>query len=137
VANGNIGQIEGSDTRVLWNLASDATSDNVVERIAEWLECRAIPWFDGFGNPSQLRRRLFDEGVPLLDNVTALEWCLYEYGEGVAGDYLRNVILANDSLRDSVTRLLYRVDPDYLEGGPDATPALNIAALAATYGLSV
>jgi hypothetical protein len=135
VARGNIGELEGQDQRILWNLAAGSPTEPVVETIADHLVNHGIPWFDGFGNPARLRRQLFDTGVPLFDSITALEWCLYAFGVEVASDYLNHVVLLDEELGGRVDRLLARVDHDYLEGGPDLPVATNIAALVATYGL--
>jgi hypothetical protein len=136
VAGGNVGQIESPDRRILWNLSAGSPTEPVIETIADHLAVQAIPWFDTFGNPSRMKRQLFEQGIPLLDSITALEWCLHEFGVDVAGDYLHSVVLADQVLCEDVYRLLTRVNHDYLEGGPGLPLATNIAALAATYGLT-
>lgn len=137
VTAGNIGQVDSPERWLLWNLAAGSPMEPVVERIAERVVDNVIPWFNGFANPSRMRRELYADGVPLLDPITALEWCLFEFGAGEANKYLRTVVLQDEVLHDSVARLLDRVDSNFLEGGPNLPVARNVAALAATYGLDL
>lgn len=137
VATGNVGQTESPPCWILWNLAAGSPVEPVSETMADHLMRHAIPWFEGFANPARMRRKLFDEGIPLLDPITALEWCLYEFGTGEANAYLHEVLAHDELLRDSVVRLFERIDPNYLEGGPNLPLARNVAAMAATFGLAI
>ncbi len=137
VAAGNIGHLDSPPRWLLWNLAGGSPVEPVVEAIAHRLVDQVIPWLDAFGNPARMRNRLYESGMPMLDPLTSLEWMLYEFGVGEATQFLHRVVLADDAFRDSVLRIYDRVDSAYLEGGPDVPTARSVAALAATFGLTV
>ncbi|MER3497027.1 MAG: hypothetical protein C4320_09935 [Armatimonadota bacterium] len=58
-------------------------------------------------NPRALRRALWEEGVPLLDQATATELLLYEFGRGEARAYVEEVLLSDENCRGRFERIYH------------------------------
>lgn len=136
VAGGNIGLLGESGAWLMWNLAADGPGSPLSEPIMEKLREDVLPWLRLFQSPRMLRQRLFDVGIPRVDSLVAMEWCLLEYGPEEAGRYLEEVVCKRPGHRDRLRRLLDHCDSIVLEGGPEHSLEHNLAAMAVAYRIS-
>lgn len=86
VASADSGLLEVPPVYVIWMGAGE---DNVAAEIARHLDQVAIPWFEIFEEPELMRDRILSGAIPLIDDSTALELLLAEFGPADARRFLR------------------------------------------------
>lgn len=101
IAGGNVGLLQTPGTYDIWNVAGE----RALSELRAHLETSLIPYLDLLENPRQLRRALWEGGVPLLDQATATELLLYEYGRSEARAYVEEVLLTDDERRGRFERI--------------------------------
>ncbi|RYG88205.1 hypothetical protein EON77_00970 [bacterium] len=126
IAGGNIGLLQPIPTHDIWNVAGDRALSDLRENLETYL----LPYLDILEEPRALKRALYGEGLPLLDQATATELLLHEYGRGEAREYLEEMVLGDPELRDrfdTIYRDLSSVASLHYQPGE---PLRNVAVIA-------
>ena len=85
VATGDIGQLRSWPRWTIWYASIGLeTAESLVRELTE----HAVPWFETFESPTQLRDKLYARELPLVDSSTALELLLAEFDPFEARRYL-------------------------------------------------
>lgn len=126
IAGGNIGLLQPIPTYDLWNVAGDRALSDLRAHLEEFL----IPYLETLEDPRLLRRTLYDTGLPLVDQATATELLLHEFGRAEARAYLEEMVLMDSELRgrfDAIYRDLSSVGSLHYRPGE---PLRNVAVIA-------
>jgi len=106
-------------------------TEPVIELIAEKVAYRPSLGSTPSAIRVQLRRKLLRWHC-LLDPITALEWCLYEFGAGSRKRLPTKTSSCREELREAVSRLVCRVDHDYRKVAPTRPGLATFAGSCAT-----
>lgn len=129
IAGGNIGLLQPIPTYDIWNVAGDRSLSDLREHI----EAHLLPYLETLADGPSLRHALYETGLPLVDQATAIELLLHEYGRREARVYLEETILQRPDLRDRFRE----IDGELATGGalqyrPGDT-LRNVAVIARTH----
>jgi hypothetical protein len=86
VASGNLGQLQFPPRHHIFFAAQRF---QCVEQIARMLKEDALPWFDKFGSPLEMRADLYSGSIALVDDSTATELLLSEFDRFEAREFVR------------------------------------------------
>lgn len=136
VAQGTLGELREPPQRVIWNVAAGGDAQPAVEAVVADLHERALPWMAAFRSPRRMLDRLYTGGMPMVDPVVALEFVLIEFGNREAMQFLETVLLPSLNLREEVEALWSRAHLAPIQGGPTASVARNLAAIAYAFDLA-
>lgn len=106
VASIDVGQLEIPTCWPIWLVSEDQTEKI---DIVDWIQRLALPWFDLFRSEAELRRRLFQEKLPLVGLDTSLELVIAEFGALEGARFLDQCVLARPGMGERIRSQTLRI----------------------------
>jgi len=131
VLSGNAGLVQSPATFDLWNVATPS----MLDELAAWMDHELLEFLADLESPAITRKKLFGDGITLIDAPTALEYILVEFGRGEATRYLEEVILAREGVYEGFREVYSAVSKTKGPGFVAGQHLRNVAVIAHAYDL--
>lgn len=128
----DLGQLELPPCWVIWNVGLDY---QVLVELVDWVRRLALPWFDLFENPDQLKQMLYQRMVAGLDLDRSLELILAEFGPVEANRFIKECVLIDSKVGPRICEAARRIHNAAAAGCFGTDTVWNIATIASAYSL--
>jgi len=110
----DLGELELPPCWVIWNVGTDY---QVLVELLDWVKRLALPWFDLFEDPHELRTQIYRGMVAGLDPDRSLEILLAEFGPVEALRYLHDCVMPDNKMGPQVREATKRIHSASAVGG--------------------